>query len=321
MIAIVILDLTHDGKVSWDTRCTLTSTTTMSHQLPGFPVRFLDARRPAYLLETHWILVLQGSSSPPERPLFSLTPGESEIAVDDQGRWGAHDWHIFPQQHDPSSPWLSFIPVYSDNQHITRSTVHKDMIVRAGKTEDEKQMYMFTAEDTFKEKLKAYAKDTIALAEQAVQTRLNADLIEDSQIVWPTTTIERATYLWRQIIAGVPSINSFKRALTCLRRATLELEGFSIWASVMGAPVESRIELAMTMKDKRRMCFRGAFLDGSRSDWLDAGSQLRRAYMHMERWGTPVYVLVKQEDWNLEPHLGLTLGSAPFIPSGAIEGA
>ncbi|KZV58999.1 hypothetical protein PENSPDRAFT_695546, partial [Peniophora sp. CONT] len=165
---------------------------------------------------------------------------------------------------------------------------------------------LFTAEETLKEGIKAYAKGIVELAESAMRTvQQNSSLVDGAEIVWPTVTIERATYLWRLLTVGVPSINAFKRAFTSLRRATLELEGFHIWAMVMQSSPAEMMELAASLKSQKGCIYRGAFLNGSRREWLDEGSEVRRIYARISRWNVPVYALVHQLDWDLEPLEGL----------------
>lgn len=294
----------------------------MSNVLPSFPLACLDVRE-SQKAKTHWVLVLQGGESPPELPVFSHGENIAEVVVDEQGRWGSFEWSSFPQKYDPRSPWLSFIPIYRDNHHITRSTIHRHMVIQIEeRIQGMKEPLLFTAESGLCEKIKEYAKGTVALAESALSSvRKDHNLVGLSDIAWPTETIRRATHLWRQIVVGVPSVNCFKRALSCLRRETLELEGFFIWASCMQTTALNRVVLAAHFKTEKRIVYRGAFLDGSTEDWLDAGSELRRVYSEMVKWGTPVFALVGKGEWALQHRVGLSLGRGPFIPSKPIEGA
>lgn len=268
-----------------------------------FPLPFLDARAPEYMASTHWLLVLQGTSLPPGRPLYSRDDRVCDVVVDEQGGWGLHEWTTFAQKHDYTSPWLACTPRYGHSGPITHTIIHRDMIVRTGKTEGQKEMYLFTAEPNLRNKLRDYAKDAVARAEESLEDmRLNVDLsnADATQIVWPTVIIDRATYLWKQLVAGVPSVNSFKRGFASLRRFTLELEGFVIWASVMKTPVGNRPQVARAFRDERQISYRGAFLHGSQSEWVNETSQLRRAYLDMKTWGAPVFALVRRSDWEIQ---------------------
>ena len=298
-----------------------TMSETMSHKPSTFPMNCLDVRQPYYMTGAHWILVLQGRSSPPDPPIFTRGTEVSAVRVDEQGLWGAFEWSILPQLYDSSSPWLCFAPLYRDNDHITRRTIHRDMIVKAEKTEGEKEVFFWTVGHDLKEEIKSYTKGLVSSAELAMATMSkDSSPVDKSRIVWPTTAIERATYLWRRLVVGVPSVNSFQRALASLRRASAELEGFIFWSTVMQASPLARNTVTSRLNDERNIDFRGAFLDGSRDEWLNEASDLRRTYAEMERWGTPVYALVRKEDWDLGVFFR-SVGGRVFEPGKDIRGA
>lgn len=290
-----------------------------------FPLPYFDVRDT--YLSTHWTLVLKGNSSPPVIPIFARTENISGAVVDEQGRWGDHEWSLLPQKYDPQSPWLSHIPIHVDNHHFTRSTIHRSTIVQVPRPEQEgglrvKEPMMFTAVPDLRNTIREYSKATIALAESAMdEARNDAHLFGSAEIVWPQETINRVTHLWRRLVVGVTSINSFKRALSGLRRTILELEGFVIWASLMRALPEGRSQLAGKVQAEKRVIWRGAFLEGSRDDWLDEQSVLRRIYAHLSLCGAPIYALVRKADWHLQRYTALRIGQAPFLAGSAINGA
>ncbi|VDB96857.1 unnamed protein product [Peniophora sp. CBMAI 1063] len=291
----------------------------MSDTRPSFPLPALDVRCPPYAPGTHWLLVLQGSSCPAQPPIYFHNETSCSVVVDDQGRWGAHEWPSYPQLYDSSSPWLGYIPLYLDNHHITRSTIHRKMIVQADKTENQKEMLLWTAEPELKEKVKEYGKGTISQAE-GILDRLRRDAaFDDTGITWPAETIKRATHLWRLLVTGLPSVNAFKRALTCFRRATLELEGFHMWSTLMLEQPNSRFRIASLLKSQRNIRFRGVFLGGSRGEWEREDSKLLSTYNHLSTCDIPVYCLVKQTDWKLHEHEILEVGSPAFLPSAPIQ--
>lgn len=287
----------------------------------SFPVQCLDVRSVSYMEDPHVVAVLQGSSSPPARPLFSLGNTVCNVRVDQQGLWGPHEWHLLPQLYDFSSPWLCFIPIYRDSHHISRSTIHRHTIIQMERTTNmsQKEPLLYTAEPDFKEKMTDYVKGVIALAEGSMQAlQLVAEGMD--RVVWPTDTLERATLLSRQLRAGVTSGNTFIRAVTSLRRAVLELEGFHIWATVMKAPPLNRAQIASFFREEKKVIYRGAYLWGSVQDWLNEGSEVRRSHAHLVQCNAPLYTLLRKGDWNMPLFLNLKPGNLPFSEGRAIEG-
>ncbi|KZV61101.1 hypothetical protein PENSPDRAFT_671229 [Peniophora sp. CONT] len=321
---------------------TTTMSTATANSPPVFPLPCHDIRRVSYLVDPHYVLVLQGSSSPANRPLFSQGEILSDAVVDDQGRWGVHEWSSLPQLYDPSSPWLPLIPIYHDAHHITRSTIHRTMMVhkerQQGKQETKKpekvnngekkdearfqgrEPVLFTAEPGLKERMKDYVEAVVGRARDsldAIQKLPDIDGVE--HIVWPGEAQERATYLSRLIIVGVPSRNSFKRAFTSMRRAILELEGFHVWATLTQAKTAHRMQLAVSLARDMNATYRGVFLHGDVRDWLDAGSDVRRIYAGLMQCYVPTYVLVREAEWNMAPLCGLRHGIMPFSPGQRIQ--
>lgn len=295
----------------------------MPNTLPSFPIPCLDIRHASYLRNSHYLVVLQGNWTAPERPIFASTE-TSSVVVGEQGWWGSYEWSLLPQLYDPMSPWLACIPIYLDAHHVTRSTIHRSMIVdapRPDKSYNEKQAVALVPETKFKEHLKAHV-DRVMEAAKLAREKVDSDTMEvwDPRIVWPTETVDRATFLERRLRAGLPSLNSFKRCLGSLRRAVLELEGFAIWVHFMQASRTESVELARTYKADRKMKLRGVFLDGSKESWLDGGSEVRRIYADLTAWSVPLYTLLKRDDWNMTPHASLPVGNVPFTVSAAMKG-
>lgn len=271
-----------------------------------------------------YVLVLKGDSSPPARPLFSWDQELCEVEVDDQGIWGVHEWSLLPQLYDPSSPWLACIPLYHDNEHFSRYTINRDMMEDAPRTIDTKEPHLLQAALRLRDQLKGDVRSVIESTEEMVKLVQQNDAFGHemrSQIIWPEKTLERATYLRRQLIVGVTSVNAFKRCLTALRRLILELDGFTIWATLMQALPSDRVQLALKMKEERKMEYRGVFLHGSQEEWLNEGSDVRTLYTGIAQWMAPIYALVRVADWCIQPHVGLKLNPAPFPFIYGIQGA
>lgn len=296
----------------------------MSDSLPSFPLNCLDIREARYTVDPHYVLVLQGVFSPQEQPIFSL--GETTVTptVDVQGLWGGHEWSLLPQKLDASSPWLALIPIYQDAHHITRSTIHKSMLAQKEKEKgsgmEEKGPMLFSPEEQLKKRIWDYGKELTERAEKTVEQLRGAGSGVEAHIVLPTEAIQRATYLRRLIVAGVPSPNALKRAISSMRRTALELDGFDIWATIMAAPPHERATVSASLRTQKRMAYRGVFLDGTAKEWLDAGSDVRRMYAHMLDLNAPLYALVKQSDWSMSSLHVLRAGSAPFIASAQMQG-
>ncbi|KZV58983.1 hypothetical protein PENSPDRAFT_695567 [Peniophora sp. CONT] len=317
----------------------------MANLLPPFPFPCRDVRRAAYMTDPHYLLVLEGNTSPPNCPLFAQGDKLSNAVVDDQGRWGAHEWAVLPQLYEPSSPWLPYIPIYHDAHHFTRSTIHRTMIVQKERAKTEKkkeekkkekvekgkkrelklketEVVLFTVGPDLKERMRVYVEGVLAQARNsldAVQKDIKIHGVE--HIVWPDEAIERATYLSRLIIVGVPSRNSFKRAFTSMRRAILELEGFHIWATLAQAQPSDRAHIAVSVARDRKATYRGVFLHGEVSEWLDGGSGVRRIYAGLMQCRTPTYALIREAEWKIAPVCALRQGIMPFSPSLEIQDA
>ena len=181
---------------------------------------------------------------------------------------------------------------------------------------------MFTAEPDFRKSLQDYVDELVSSARAEIKSlSFDESIPGHGQLQWPFEAIDRAEQLERRLFAGVTSVNSFKRALSSLRRAALELEGFIIWACLIKAPVGERSLRAATIKSSRHLVFRGCFLDGPLTDWMDTRSTLRSTYVNWVQFGTPIYALVKQDDWMLQPSLRLPIGRSPFLTSGHMQGA
>lgn len=241
----------------------------MANMLSSFPIACLDIREVSYLPNSHYLVVLQGNCVPPERPIFAEKE-ISTVVVGEQGWWGAYEWSLLPQLYDPMSPWLACIPIYRDAHHVTRTTIHRTMIVdgpRLDAAYKEKQAVALVPEHHFKERLKQYTDRVISAAKTALEEAENDTTeIWDPRIVWPTQILERATFLERRLRAGLPSINSFKRCIEGLRRAVLELEGFVTWVEFVKTSPTKRPLLARTHRAERKINFRGVPTpDGSRT--------------------------------------------------------
>lgn len=309
--------------MSWLLR--LTITITMTDLRPTFPLQCLDIRQAPYMAEPCFVAVLNGSSSPSQQPTFSLGNDCPDVVVDEQGRWGSHEWSTLPQLYDPASPWLSFIPIYRDSGHISRSTIHKTMMVQKEKEKSamwvDKEPVMFVLESKEKEKMGEYVRGVSLEAENSLQLMRQAVNIEgDVLIVWPTEALARATFLSRLLVTGVPSRNSFKRALTSLRRAVLELEGFCIWTTLISAQARNRPQISSVLKAEKGIIYRGAFLGGTSEEWMDEGSELRCIYARLAQCNVPVYTLLRQADWKMGVKKSLHAEGGPVMPSAPMRG-
>ena len=100
----------------------------------------------------------------------------------------------------------------------------------------------------------------------------------------------------------------------------LELEGFIIWSSLMGADTENRRTLAQAYQTYKNLRFWGAFVDGGRDQWQDEKSELRRICDEMGRWAAPVYTLVMEGDWKIQPHVVLATQKSPLAAQEPIAG-
>ncbi|VDC00373.1 unnamed protein product [Peniophora sp. CBMAI 1063] len=288
-----------------------------------FPLECRDIRRVPYLPDPHYLLVLEGQSSPPERPLFSWEKTICNAQVDYQGWWGPHEWSLLPQLYDCNSPWLAFLPIHHDRHHISRQDITRDMIVDAPRLDSSyraKQPLLFAPGPELKERLRSYVDHAVEQA-KAVLECLKSDRNGKGKehAAWPTGANERATYLFRQLLAGVPSVNAFRRALTCLRRATGELEAFAIWGNILRERGEQRSSNLKTYRSERNVDFRGVYLHGDREQWLEEGSDVRRVYREVKEWGVPVYALVKGMDWDITPFMALGKSISPLPRAEAIQ--
>lgn len=293
----------------------------MSNLRPSFPLQCLDIRNASYTADPHYLLVLKGSFSPLQGPLFSQGEAITSATVDVQGLWGSHEWSLLPQKLDPSCPWLAFIPIYHDSHHFTRFTIHTDMITQKEKDPTRKEAVQFQPSEKLKEKIREYVTGVTQEAEKSIEMLQGRGGIEELvDVVWPNEAIVRATYLSRLIVSGLPSRNSFKRAFTSMRRAVLELEGLHIWTAVLTSSPLRRMDTSASLKAEKKMSFRGAFLEGPVNQWLDAQSNLRRIYAHLAECNVPLYALVKQGDWNMQPIYALRTGGGPFVAGAQMEG-
>ena len=74
------------------------------------------------------------------------------------------------------------------------------------------------------------------------------------------------------------------------------------------------------MKDNK-LTFRGAFLEGSRDDWLDNQSKVQCMYKDVVNWSVPLFALVKEGDWDLRLRVELRMADWPFGQNAIIQGA
>lgn len=297
----------------------------MSDNRPSFPLHCLDIREAAHTGDPHYVIVLNGTSTPPGRPIISQGEVIATATVDVQGLWGEYEWSLLPQKLDASSPWLAFIPIYGDPHHLTRSTIHNSMMIQKEREKApgsiEKEPLLFRPEEELKKRIWDYVKEVTQRAQSTIQVLQQAEIGADTRIVWPAEAIQRATYLYRLLIAGVPSRNSFKRAISSMRRAVLELEGFDIWAAIVTAPTRDQTTVSRNLRTERMMSYRGAFLDGTVDEWLDSGSDVRRMYARMLQCDAPTYSWVRKSDWNMGAVHALRTGTWPFVAGLEIEGA
>lgn len=292
----------------------------MAAPLPAFPISYVCAK-PSVYLENHYILVLKGDAIPITRPIFTRGKEICKPTVDPQGMWGDLEWTMLPQLYEPRSPWLPCIPIRVDGGHVTRALISKDMTRVRERGPSEVTPRMLVPVPELLEELKQYAANVISEARENMEILQKAtDLCEGTSIVWPEEIVARALAQLRRIIAGVPSARSFVYAWAALRRAILELEGFCVWGIMMRAAPERRAAVASAYSHDQECEYRGAFFSGTREEWLDPTSTLRRTCALVTQWNVNVYAFVSASDWDIRPGQVLPVLEAPFNISAGVQG-